>query len=142
MAQNVFLESGFEPDEATVLALEADTGAAIARCINRRFPNNQAAAARHLRIGQNEVSAILAGNLSRFSLAKLIRIARRAELRLFLDMGETANDSYANTVTSGAMPVPAVMSGVSYAAPLLSLEDLSEVGRPVFKGAGTSVRQQ
>jgi hypothetical protein len=53
--------------------------------------------AKKLSIGQNEVSALLSGNIVRFSLEKLIRIARRAGLRLFLDMGDTADGSHATT---------------------------------------------
>jgi predicted XRE-type DNA-binding protein len=97
MSKNIFLDTNFADEDATVYALETDAAIAIARFIQTQFPNNQAGAARRLRIGQNEVSALLSGNIVRFSLAKLIRIARRAGLRLFLDMGDTADGSHATT---------------------------------------------
>jgi predicted XRE-type DNA-binding protein len=97
MSKNIFLDTKFADEDATVYALETDAAIAIARFIQTQFPNNQTGAAKKLRIGQNEVSALLSGNIVRFSLEKLIRIARRAGLRLFLDMGDTADGSHATT---------------------------------------------
>lgn len=98
MSQNTFLETGFSEEDATVYALEADCAAAIVKFIHQGFPGNQKAAAKQLGLHQSEVSALLAGNLSRFSLSKLIRIARRAGLRLFLDMGDNASRAVASTL--------------------------------------------
>lgn len=98
MRQNIYFESGFDDDEATVLALETDAAIAIAHYIRQTYPNNQKAAARHLRIGQNEVSALLSANIGRFALQKLIRIARRAGLRLYMDMGSNAHGACATLV--------------------------------------------
>jgi predicted XRE-type DNA-binding protein len=104
MSQNTFLETGFTDEDATVYALEADSAAAIVKFIHSRFPGNQRAAAKHLGLHQSEVSALMAGNLGRFSLSKLIRIARRAGLRLFLDMGDNARNAAASTLLPTIVP--------------------------------------
>jgi len=98
MSQNIFLETGFSAEDATVFALEADAAAALAKFIAMQFPGNQRAAAKRLGLHQSEVSAILAGNIARFSLSKLIRIARRAGLRLYMDMGDDARGAWAGTL--------------------------------------------
>ena len=108
MAQNTFLETGFSDEDATVYALEADSAAVLAKFVHGRFPGNQKAAAKHLGLHQSEISALLAGNLGRFSLSKLIRIARRAGVRLFLDMGDDAKGAGACTLRPTlALPIPA-----------------------------------
>jgi predicted XRE-type DNA-binding protein len=106
VSQNVFLDTGFSEEDATVYALEADSAAAIAAFIRSRFTGNQAAAAKQLGLHQSEVSALLAGNLSRFSLSKLIRIARRAGVRLYLDMGDNAHGASATTLRPTLVEVP------------------------------------
>lgn len=110
MGQNVFLESGFPDEDATVMALETDVAIAIAHCIRARYPSQQSAAAKHLKIGQNEVSAILSGNIGRFSLEKLLRIARRAGLRMFLDMGDNAHGACATTLAPTIVASAVVVS--------------------------------
>jgi predicted XRE-type DNA-binding protein len=104
MSQNSFVDTGFSDEDATVFALEADCASAIAGFIQRRFPGNQTAAAKHLKLHQSEVSALLSGNLGRFSLAKLIRIARRSGLRLFLDMGDDAQTAEASSLRPTIAP--------------------------------------
>ncbi|MHB8814972.1 MAG: helix-turn-helix domain-containing protein [Steroidobacteraceae bacterium] len=106
MSQNVFFDTGFSDEDATVYALEADCGAAIAGFIHSRFAGNQTAAAKQLGLHQSEVSALLAGNLARFSLSKLIRIARRAGIRLYLDMGDNAHGASASTLRPTVVAVP------------------------------------
>jgi predicted XRE-type DNA-binding protein len=103
MSQNTFLETGFVDEDATLLVMEADCAAAIARYINQKYPNNQRAAAKALGLHQGEISAIRSGNLGRFSLSKLIRIARRAGLRMYLDMGDDAHGAGAMTVAPTLM---------------------------------------
>lgn len=98
MSQNVFLDTGFNEEDATIFVLEADSAASIAGFIQRRFSGNQAAAAKQLKLHQSEISALLAGNVARFSLSKLIRVARRAGIRLYLDMGDNASDASATTL--------------------------------------------
>lgn len=106
MSQNVFLDTGFSDEDATVYALEADCGAAIAGFIQSRFTGNQTGAAKQLGLHQSEVSALLAGNLARFSLSKLVRIARRAGMRLYLDMGDNAHGASATTLRPTVIEVP------------------------------------
>ena len=108
MSRNVFRDSGFSEEDATVYALEADSAAALARLIQMRYPGNQKAAGRALGLHQSEVSALLSGNLGRrFSLSKLIRLARRAQLRLYIDMGDDANGAGVSTLLPTVIPVPA-----------------------------------
>lgn len=88
---NIYLSANIDDDEATVLQLEVKTAIEIAKYIHARFPNNQTAAAKSLGLSQGEISALLSANLKRFSLERLIKIARRAGLHLVLDMGESAH---------------------------------------------------
>jgi predicted XRE-type DNA-binding protein len=127
MGQNVFRETGFSDEDATVLALETDAAIAIARWIRARFPNSQSAAARELRLGQNEVSAILSGKITRFSLARLIKIARRAGLRLYFDMGDNASDASTTTLMPSFVGVPVTFGAVNLTVPLLDSEE-TELG--------------
>ena len=106
MGQNTFLDTGFSDEDATVYALEADCAAAIVKFIQSRYPGMQRAAGKHLGLHQSEVSALLSGNLGRFSLSKLIRVARRAEIRLFLDMGESAKRASAFTLMPTIVHAP------------------------------------
>lgn len=106
MSQNVFLDTRFSDEDATVYALEADCGAAIAGFIQSRFTGNQTAAAKQLGLHQSEVSALLAGNLARFSLSKLVRIARRAGIRLYIDMGDNAHGASATTLRPTVVETP------------------------------------
>jgi predicted XRE-type DNA-binding protein len=119
MGQNVYLESGFSDEDATVMALEADVALSIANYIRSAHPNNQAAAAKKLRIAQSEVSALLNANIARFALPKLLRIARRAGLRMWLDMGADAHGSAA--VLCGSMPAP-VPVAVEESQPMAEIE--------------------
>lgn len=121
MKQNVFFESGFADEDATVLALETDAAIEIARFIRRRFTGSQTAAARHLKIGQNEVSAILSGNIARFSLARLIKIARRAGLRLYFDMGDNAHGANVSTLIP-TFAAPVIEGEFSLNGPFLDVD--------------------
>jgi len=135
MGQNVYLESGFDDEDATILALEADVAVAIANFIRNAFPNNQTAAARKLRIAQSEVSALLNANIARFALPKLLRIARRAGLRMWLDMGDTAHGSTAVLCGSVAAPIPVAFGEEEVIA---ELHDYTDV-KPLLGGrAATS----
>jgi predicted XRE-type DNA-binding protein len=107
MSQNVFLDSGFNDEDATVYALEAECAATLAKFIEARFPRNQRAAARHLGVHQSEVSALLSGSLGRrFSLSKLIRLARRAGLRFYIDMGDDATGASACVLRPNIVEAP------------------------------------
>jgi predicted XRE-type DNA-binding protein len=132
MAQNTFLEAGFSDEDATVYALEADSAAALAKFVQARFPGSQKAAARHLGLHQSEISALLAGNLGRFSLSKLIRIARRAGVRLFLDMGDDAKGANVCTLRPTVLAIPANRADAE-----LKVDLYSEVpGQDVFEPQG------
>jgi predicted XRE-type DNA-binding protein len=124
MGQNVYFESGFNDEDATILALEADVAVAIANYIRNAHPNNQAGAAKKLRIAQSDVSALLSANIGRFALPKLLRIARRAGLRMWLDMGENAHGSAAFLCGSVSPPVPFALGEAEEVADLL---DYTEV---------------
>lgn len=75
--RNVFVDVGFPPDEAVVLALHSDAAIALSRWIRRR-KLTQAAAAKRLKLTQPTVSCILNGNIQRFSTDFLIRACIRA----------------------------------------------------------------
>lgn len=127
MGQNIFLETGFSDEDATVLALETDAAIAIARFVRSMFSGSQTAAAKHLHIGQNEVSAILNGNIARFSLARLIKIARRAGLRLYFDMGNDAHGAGVTTLIPTLADVPMIVGEFTSVASLL--EEISAAAR-------------
>jgi predicted XRE-type DNA-binding protein len=140
MSQNIYLEAGFADEDATVMALEADVGVALARFINKHYSGNQKAAARRLRIGQNEVSAILSGNISRFSLPKLLRIARRAGLRMFLDTGDTAQTAYATTLAPEIVTSASVI-GQAEISPVVTDEALQHRVGNSKRAAASNVRK-
>ena len=121
MSKNAFLDAGFSDEDATVYSLEAACAAALAGFVQARFPRNQVGAAKHLGLHQSEVSALLAGNLGRFSLSKLIRLARRAGLRLFLDMGDDARE------TSVDILRPILAAPVNIARSELDVELLDDI---------------
>ena len=138
MGQNTFLDTGFSDEDATVYALEADCAAALAKFIQSRFPGMQRAAAKHLGLHQSEISALLAGNLGRFSLSKLIRVARRAGLRLFLDMGDGANGASAFTLLPTIVHVPVNVGSASVTVDISAesvLEATPGTGRAANKNA-------
>jgi predicted XRE-type DNA-binding protein len=121
MSRNVFLDTGFSNEDATVYALEADSAAALARLIQMRYPGNQKAAARALGLHQSEVSALLSGNLGRrFSLSKLIRLARRARIRLYIDMGDSADGAVVSTLMPTVVPAPANVTNAEMPVELYS----------------------
>jgi predicted XRE-type DNA-binding protein len=130
MGQNIFLETGFSDEDATVLAIETDIAIAIAQYIRTQFPTSQTAAAKHLKIGQNEVSAILNANTSRFSLPKLIRIARRAGLRMYMDMGENAHGACAKTVAPSVAQSAATFAYAQSEGILTAALDAAEFATP------------
>lgn len=140
MTQNVFLDAGFSDEDSTVAALETDAAIAIARFIRARYPNSQTAAAKHLKIGQNEVSAILSGNTARFSLAKLVRIARRAGLRLYFDMGDSAYEAHATTMVVGPVRSDVVRGEIDISVPLVADEVCTEVPRTLSQSKRTVAR--
>jgi len=82
---NVFLDLGFPPDEAALLALRADLMAEL-RLIILDQGWTQTEAAQRLGISQSRVSDLVRGKWDKFSLDMLITLAvragKRVELRL------------------------------------------------------------
>jgi len=82
---NVFIDLGFSPEEAAVLAMRADLMARLRQIIDERHWT-QAEAAKVLGISQSRVSDLVRGKWDKFSLDMLIQLATRAgqrcELRL------------------------------------------------------------
>lgn len=82
---NVFLDLGFPPDEAALLALRAELMAEL-RLLIRDQGWTQAEAAQRLVISQSRVSDLVRGKWDKFSLDMLITLAvragKRVELRL------------------------------------------------------------
>jgi predicted XRE-type DNA-binding protein len=81
---NVFLELGFQPEEAAVLTMRADLMADLREFI-RESALTQVQAARLLGVTQSRVSDLVRGKWEKFSLEMLItlaaRMGRKVELR-------------------------------------------------------------
>jgi len=73
---NVFIDLGFPPEEAAVLAMRAELMARLRRVIDERGWTQQEAAKR-LGIGQSRVSDLVRGKWDKFSLDMLITLAAR-----------------------------------------------------------------
>ena len=74
---NVFIDMGFAPGEAAVMALRADLMARL-RLIVQAEGWTQAQAAEHFGVAQSRVSDLLRGKWQKFSLDMLITLAARA----------------------------------------------------------------
>ncbi len=82
---NVFLDLGFPPEEAIILAMRADLMARLRLLIEERAWT-QAEAAERLTIGQSRVSDLVRGKWDKFSLDMLITLATRAGLKVELKL--------------------------------------------------------
>ena len=82
---NVFLDLGFPPDEAALLAMRADLMAKLRLTIDEKGWT-QAEAAKVLGIAQSRVSDLVRGKWERFSLDMLITLASRAGLHPRLEL--------------------------------------------------------
>lgn len=82
---NVFLDLGFKPEEAAVLALRADLMGRL-RLLVQEKGWTQKEAAEHFGIAQSRASDLLRGKWDRFSLDMLITLAARAGRRVELAM--------------------------------------------------------
>lgn len=80
---NVFLDLGFPPEEAAILAMRADLMARLRLVIQARGWT-QAEAAEQLKIAQSRVSDLVRGKWDKFSLGMLITLATRAGLKVEL----------------------------------------------------------
>lgn len=82
---NVFIDLGFPPEEAAVLAMRADLMASLRTLISERGWTQQEAACK-LDIGQSRVSDLVRGKWDKFSLDMLITLAARAGQRPSLSL--------------------------------------------------------
>ena len=82
---NVFLDLGFPPEEAALLAMRADLMAKLRLTIDEK-EWTQAEAAKVLGIAQSRVSDLVRGKWEKFSLDMLITLASRAGLQPRLEL--------------------------------------------------------
>ena len=82
---NVFLDLGFPPEEAALLAMRADLMAKLRLTIDEKAWT-QAEAAKILGIAQSRVSDLVRGKWEKFSLDMLITLASRAGLHPRLEL--------------------------------------------------------
>ena len=82
---NVFLDLGFPPGEAAVMALRADLMARL-RLLVQTERWTQAEASERFGIAQSRVSDLLRGKWDKFSLDMLITLAARAGRKVKLAM--------------------------------------------------------
>ena len=73
---NVFIDLGFPPEEAAVLAMRAELMATLRTLIDKRGWTQQEASKR-LGIAQSRVSDLVRGRWEKFSLDMLITLAAR-----------------------------------------------------------------
>ena len=82
---NVFLDLGFPPEEAALLAMRADLMAKLRLTIDEK-EWTQAEAAKVLGVAQSRVSDLVHGKWEKFSLDMLITLASRAGLHPRLEL--------------------------------------------------------
>jgi predicted XRE-type DNA-binding protein len=87
---NVFVDLGFPPEEATVLAMRAELMTSLRSLISERGWTQQEAA-RQLEIGQSRVSDLVRGKWEKFSLDMLLVLATRAGQRATLVLEPAAS---------------------------------------------------
>lgn len=81
----MFVDLGFPPEEAAVLAMRADLMARMRKLIaDRRW--TQAKTAAELGIAQSRVSDLVRGKWDKFSLDMLLMLATRAGLHPMLEL--------------------------------------------------------
>lgn len=82
---NVFVDLGFPPEEAAILAMRADLMGRLRLLIEKKGWT-QADAAQTLGVYQSRVSDLVRGKWDKFSLDMLITLATRAGMRVQLRM--------------------------------------------------------
>ncbi|MBF0140088.1 MAG: XRE family transcriptional regulator [Magnetococcales bacterium] len=82
---NIFLDLGFPPDEAKVLAMRADLMTRLSILVESRGWT-QEEAAKILGIKQPRVSDLVRGKWGRFSLDTLVTLALRAGINVELNL--------------------------------------------------------
>lgn len=73
---NVFVDLGFPPEEAAVLAMRAELMSKVRESITAHGWT-QMEAAKHLKIGQSRVSDLVRGKHDKFSLDTLVTLVTR-----------------------------------------------------------------
>jgi len=86
---NVFIDLGFPPEEAMLLAMRSDLMAQL-RLLIERNEWTQAKAAKELEITQSRVSDLMRGKWDKFSLDMLLILAARAGLQPKLKLSKAA----------------------------------------------------
>lgn len=84
---NVFLDLGFAPGEAAVLALRADLMARLRLMIETK-KWTQSEAAERFGVAQSRISDLVRGKWDRFSLDMLITLAARAGKEVRLELAD------------------------------------------------------
>ena len=82
---NVFIDLGFSPEEATILAMRAQLMGEL-RIKIRDMGWTQAEAAQVLGVSQSRVSDLIRGKFEKFSLDMLITLATRAGKKVELKL--------------------------------------------------------
>lgn len=86
---NVFVDLGFPPAEASILAIRSDLIAQLRLLIERK-QWTQAQAAEHLGITQSRVSDLIRGKWDKFSVDMLLVLAARAGFQPRLKLSSAA----------------------------------------------------
>jgi predicted XRE-type DNA-binding protein len=86
---NVFIDLGFPPEEAMLLAMRSDLMAQL-RLLIERNEWTQAKAAKELEVTQSRVSDLMRGKWDKFSLDMLLILAARAGLQPKLKLSKAA----------------------------------------------------
>jgi predicted XRE-type DNA-binding protein len=81
--ENLFVDLGFDPAEAAILALRAELMIKITERIKQNALS-QSEAAKILRVSQARVSELMNGKFNKFSLDMLIKFAERLGLHIQL----------------------------------------------------------
>lgn len=82
---NVFVDLGFEPDEAAILQMRADLMSDLRRYIESSGMS-KSQAAKKLRIAQSRVADLMRGKWERFSLEMLITLEARVGRKVTLEL--------------------------------------------------------
>lgn len=86
---NVFVDLGFAPEEAVILAMRSDLMAQL-RLFIERNDWTQAQAAAQLNVTQSRISDLIRGKWDKFSLDMLLILASRAGLQPRLKLVKAA----------------------------------------------------
>jgi predicted XRE-type DNA-binding protein len=92
MGTNIFLDAGYRPDDATVMAVRSDLATQIAEFL-KRGQLNQVAAARLLNVPQPTISKIVNGRVQSLSIELLLRMLVRANVPVVIQTGSNVQDA-------------------------------------------------